>query len=130
MNTSNTTSNNNLDLINLDSLDDWLESDLRQSGIILPAKPNDKPMTPVTPAQILMASPPISECTPRMDPLLELSTPKIKHLQQHKNFNRHSTIYKGTLTIKFNSTPRQATKNTTTTTTTSTANTTTQASKK
>ncbi|CAO0801062.1 unnamed protein product [Mucor circinelloides] len=79
MNTSNTTSNNNLDLINLDSLDDWLESDLRQSGIILPAKPNDKPMTPVTPAQILMASPPISECTPRMDPLLELSTPKIKY---------------------------------------------------
>ncbi|GAN10468.1 hypothetical protein MAM1_0358c10009 [Mucor ambiguus] len=78
-----TTSNNNIDLINLDSLDDWLESDLRQSGIILPAKSNDKPTmtpaTPVTPAQILMASPPISECTPRMDPLLELSTPKIKY---------------------------------------------------
>jgi hypothetical protein len=78
MNTLNT-SNNNLDLINLDSLDDWLESDLRQSGIILPAKQNDKPMTPTTPAQILMASPPISECTPRMDPLLELSTPQIKY---------------------------------------------------
>ncbi|CAO3613377.1 unnamed protein product [Mucor fragilis] len=83
MNSLNTTSNNSFGLINLDSLDDWLESDLRQSGIILPAKPNDKPTmtpaTPVTPAQILMASPPISECTPRMDPLLELSTPKIKY---------------------------------------------------
>ena len=83
MNSSNTTSNNSFGLINLDSLDDWLESDLRQSGIILPAQPNDNPAvalaTPVTPAQILMASPPISECTPRMDPLLELSTPKIKY---------------------------------------------------
>lgn len=64
--------------INLDSLDDWLESDLRQSGILLPeTKPAASPAT--TPAQMMMASPPISECTPRMDPLLELSTPLMKY---------------------------------------------------
>ncbi|CEP18894.1 hypothetical protein [Parasitella parasitica] len=77
---SSRTSNNNLDLINLDSLDDWLESDLRQSGIILSAQKTNKPTTPTTPAEILMASPPVSECTPRMDSLLELSTPQIKYV--------------------------------------------------
>jgi hypothetical protein len=67
----------NMEPINLDSLDDWLESDLRQSGILLP---DTKPVSPATtPAQIMMASPPISECTPRMDPLLDLSTPLIKY---------------------------------------------------
>jgi hypothetical protein len=67
----------NMEPINLDSLDDWLESDLRQSGILLP---DTKPATPaITPVQMMMASPPISECTPRMDPLLDLSTPLIKY---------------------------------------------------
>jgi len=83
MNSSNTTSNNSFGFAGLDSLDDWLDKTIISFGIILPAQPNDKPAmalaTPVTPAQILMASPPISECTPRMDPLLELSTPKIKY---------------------------------------------------
>lgn len=73
-------SNINNDLINLESLDDWLESDLRQSGILLPSADNNKPlMAPPTPAQMMMASPPISECTPRMDPLLDLSTPLMKY---------------------------------------------------
>ncbi|KAG2208464.1 hypothetical protein INT47_010160 [Mucor saturninus] len=73
------TINNNTDLINLDSLDDWLESDLRQSGILLPSAVDNKPFDMVSPAQILMASPPISECTPRMDPLLDLTTPLMKY---------------------------------------------------
>lgn len=72
--------NNNNDLLNLDSLDDWLESDLRQSGILLPSAVDNKPaMALPTPAQMMMASPPISECTPRMDPLLDLSTPLMKY---------------------------------------------------
>lgn len=72
--------NINNDFINLDSLDDWLESDLRQSGILLPSADNNKPLIPPpTPAQMMMASPPISECTPRMDPLLDLSTPLMKY---------------------------------------------------
>ncbi|KAI8981699.1 hypothetical protein BDF20DRAFT_421550 [Mycotypha africana] len=77
---------NNKDLINLESLDDWLENDLRQSGIILPSTTtpcdqNIKPMPlpspqskPMTPAEVLMASPPISECTPNMGPVLDLIT--------------------------------------------------------
>ncbi|RCI04663.1 hypothetical protein CU098_006526 [Rhizopus stolonifer] len=76
MNSSNT------DTLNFDSLDDWLESDLRQSGIILPQdnnKPTFSPVMPPTPAQMMLASPPISECTPRMDPLLDLSTPLLKY---------------------------------------------------
>ncbi|KAG2233778.1 hypothetical protein INT48_002264 [Thamnidium elegans] len=74
---------NNNDLINLDSLDDWLESDLRQSGILLPSAVDNKPfdmLSPaLTPGLMMMASPPISECTPRMDPLLDLSTPLMKY---------------------------------------------------
>lgn len=73
------TINNNTDLINLDSLDDWLESDLRQSGILLPSAVDNKPFEMVSPGQIMMASPPISECTPRMDPLLDLTTPLMKY---------------------------------------------------
>ncbi|OBZ89371.1 Cross-pathway control protein 1 [Choanephora cucurbitarum] len=72
----------NTEPLNFDSLDDWLESDLRQSGILLPTE-NDKsiqsPMMPPTPAQMMLASPPISECTPRIDPLLDLSTPMLKY---------------------------------------------------
>ena len=72
----------NTEPLNFDSLDDWLESDLRQSGILLPTE-NDKssqsPMMLPTPAQIMLASPPISECTPRMDPLLDFSTPMLKY---------------------------------------------------
>lgn len=70
---------NNTDLINLDSLDDWLESDLRQSGILLPSAVDNKPFKMVSPGQTMMASPPISECTPRMDPLLDLTTPLMKY---------------------------------------------------
>lgn len=73
------TINNNTDLINLDSLDDWLESDLRQSGILLPSAVDNKPFEVVSPGQNMMASPPISECTPRMDPLLDLTTPLMKY---------------------------------------------------
>lgn len=69
----------NFDSINLESLDEWLENDLRQAGIVLAA--DDKtPPSIVTPAQILMASPPISECTPNMGPSsIEASTPLIKY---------------------------------------------------
>ncbi|KAI9347880.1 hypothetical protein BD770DRAFT_395504 [Pilaira anomala] len=72
---------NNNELLNLDSLDDWLESDLRQSGILLPSAVDNKPFDMSTPAlgPSMMASPPISECTPRMDPLLDLSTPLMKY---------------------------------------------------
>lgn len=74
---------NNNELLNLDSLDDWLESDLRQSGILLPSAVDNKPFDMSTSAPALgpsmMASPPISECTPRMDPLLDLSTPLMKY---------------------------------------------------
>ncbi|GAA5814130.1 hypothetical protein MFLAVUS_007621 [Mucor flavus] len=74
---------NNNDLINLDSLDDWLESDLRQSGILLPSAVDNKPfdmLSPaLTPGLMMMASPPISEFSPGMDPLLDLSTPLMKY---------------------------------------------------
>lgn len=74
---------NNNDLINLDSLDDWLESDLRQSGILLPSAVDNKSfdmLSPaLTPGLMMMASPPISEFSPHMDPLLDLSTPLMKY---------------------------------------------------
>ncbi|KAI9476119.1 MAG: hypothetical protein EXX96DRAFT_487074 [Benjaminiella poitrasii] len=65
-----------MDIINLDSVDEWLENDLRQLGIILPPATNSFINTS---SQSMMASPPISECTPRMDHLLELTTPTMKY---------------------------------------------------
>ncbi|KAG1459940.1 hypothetical protein G6F46_000192 [Rhizopus delemar] len=66
------------DLINFDTLDDWLENDLRESGL-LTVNSNENNDKLITPSQILMASPPISECTPSLDPLSDISTPAIKY---------------------------------------------------
>ncbi|KAI8886636.1 hypothetical protein K501DRAFT_57870 [Backusella circina FSU 941] len=69
-----------IDALNFDSLDDWLENDLRQCGILTDA---DLPVTPsLTPATIaaahMLASPPTSACTPQMGPILD-ATPVIKY---------------------------------------------------
>ncbi|CAO3685326.1 unnamed protein product [Rhizopus stolonifer] len=63
--------------LNFDTLDDWLEDDLRESGLLTSNSPADNKLP--TPTQILMASPPISECTPRMEHLSDASTPLIKY---------------------------------------------------
>lgn len=66
-----------IDALNFESLDDWLENDLRQCGIL--TDDTDLPATPcLTPATVaagqMLASPPTSACTPRMD-----ATPVIKY---------------------------------------------------
>ncbi|KAI9269360.1 hypothetical protein BY458DRAFT_510748 [Sporodiniella umbellata] len=66
--------------LNFDTLDDWLEDDLRESGLLTSNSPVDKtkPVS-LTPTQILMASPPISECTPRMEHISSPATPLMKY---------------------------------------------------
>ncbi|CAO3683205.1 hypothetical protein G6F70_000423 [Rhizopus microsporus] len=64
------------DAINLDNLDDWLENDLRESGLLSTGADHTIENKPTTPRELLLASPPISECTPRMD---TVPTPMIKY---------------------------------------------------
>ncbi|KAG1152082.1 hypothetical protein G6F37_009885 [Rhizopus arrhizus] len=66
--------------MNFDTLDDWLENDLQESGLLtVNPEPLSKNSKLTTPSQVLMASPPISECTPRLDPLSDISTPAMKY---------------------------------------------------
>ncbi|CAO3697829.1 unnamed protein product [Rhizopus stolonifer] len=58
---------NSNNLVNLDKLDDWLENDLHESGLL--SIPMDTCPQMISPTE--MVSPPISECTPRLSHLVE-----------------------------------------------------------